>query len=373
MPVDVTRWRTEIGIFDCALKSFSKRYCPVDSNLFRYLAFLKFVIILAFFIFCLSDSDSCIFVSLLPYFIEPSFFRLYPTYFSYPSIWRIRIRILHFLLYCAYHTFHLAQLLLLLCGDIEINPGPKNSYNLSVCHWNLNSIAAHNFSKLTSLEAYNLIHKYDIICLSETYLDSAYKLDDEALALSNYKLVRADHPDNVKRGGVCIYYKETLPVKFVNINFLTECLVCELCINNKKCILACIYRSPSQTTPEFHSFLTNFEQMLDFISNQNPFMVLIIGDLNARSKTWWTDDTTTSEGSQIEALTSSYGLMQMISDPTHILQNLSSCIDLLFTNQPNLITNSGVHSSLHPTCHHQVIFANIDLKIQFPPPYQRQV
>ena len=60
-------------------------------------------------------------------------------------------------------------------GDIESNPGPKRlkSNYLSICHVNLKSISAHNFSKIIQLKAYNLIHKHDLICLSETYLDSS--------------------------------------------------------------------------------------------------------------------------------------------------------------------------------------------------------
>ena len=60
---------------------------------------------------------------------------------------------------------------LLLChGDIEINPGPKKlkKNSLSVCHWNLNSLSAHNFSKLTQLKAYISIYKHNFLCLSET-------------------------------------------------------------------------------------------------------------------------------------------------------------------------------------------------------------
>ena len=34
-----------------------------------------------------------------------------------------------------------------------------------------------------------------------------------------------------------------------------------------------------------------------------------------------------SEGNQIDALTSSYGLSQLTREPTHILPNSSSCID----------------------------------------------
>ena len=33
--------------------------------------------------------------------------------------------------------------------------------------------------------------------------------------------------------------------------------------------------------------------------------------------------------------------------------------------------NSGVHSSVHPNCHHQIIHAKFNLKIFYPPPYQR--
>ena len=30
---------------------------------------------------------------------------------------------------------------------------------------------------------------------------------------------------------------------------------------------------------------------------------------------------------------------------------------------------SGVHSSLHPNCHHQITYAKFSLKIYYPPPY----
>ena len=63
----------------------------------------------------------------------------------------------------------------------------------------------------------------------------------------------------------------------------------------------------------------------------------------------------------------------MINEPTYLTSNSSSCIDLMFTSQPNLVMESGVHSSLHPNCHHQIVFAKINLKIYYPPPYERQI
>ena len=101
------------------------------------------------------------------------------------------------------------------------------------------------------------------------------------------------------------------------------------------------------------------EKSIGDIIAKNPLFVLIAGDVNARSTNWWKNDLSTSEGTQVDSLTTSCGPSQIISDPTHILPNSSSCIDLVFTNQPNLVTGSGVHLSFHPKCHHQILFKPI--------------
>ena len=90
--------------------------------------------------------------------------------------------------------------LLLSCGDIEVNPGPENSQNLSFCHWNVNGITANNFKKLSLIEAYNAVHSFDIICISETFLNSDYSLDDPRLMLDGYIMRRSDHPSGAKQG-----------------------------------------------------------------------------------------------------------------------------------------------------------------------------
>ena len=53
-------------------------------------------------------------------------------------------------------------------GDVEFNPGPKpdSSQGNSICHWNLNSMSAHNYSKISLLTAYMSTHDFDVICLS---------------------------------------------------------------------------------------------------------------------------------------------------------------------------------------------------------------
>ena len=82
-------------------------------------------------------------------------------------------------------------------------------------------------------------------------------------------------------------------------------------------------------------------------------------------------DIITTEGSNIEALTSYHGFEQVINEPTHILPNSASCIDLIFANKPNLLVGNGVFPSLYVKCHHQIIFSKFNLNVVYPPPYQR--
>ena len=98
---------------------------------------------------------------------------------------------------------------------------------------------------------------------------------------------------------------------------------------------------------------------------KNPSLVVAIEDFNAKSSSF--------EGEAIENLTTQFGLHQAIKEPTHILDTSSLCIDLIFTPQPNLIIESGVHSSLRSNCHHHIIFAKFILKIVYSPPYLQEV
>ena len=72
--------------------------------------------------------------------------------------------------------------------------------------------------------------------------------------------------------------------------------------------------------------------MLNVISSFKPDFSIILGDFNARSKSWWQNDINTGESTKIDALISYHGLHQSISQTTHILANSSSCIDLIFTD-----------------------------------------
>ena len=125
----------------------------------------------------------------------------------------------------------------MLSRDIKTNPGsiPTPGQCFSICHWNLNRIAPYNSVKLFLLNAYNLVHSFDIIYLSETYLNSKTPPNDTCLELPGRNLFHSDHPSNNKRGGVCIYYKSTIPKNILSISNLDECINFDIAIAHKIC------------------------------------------------------------------------------------------------------------------------------------------
>ena len=57
---------------------------------------------------------------------------------------------------------------------------------------------------------------------------------------------------------MCLYIcKKYLPLKIININYLNECVMFELMINDKLCNLIALYRSPGESQDLFESSVQN--------------------------------------------------------------------------------------------------------------------
>ena len=64
---------------------------------------------------------------------------------------------------------------LFLCGGVELNPGD----NFTFMQWNCNSLRAHDYTRLSLIQAYNSIHKLNLIAITETALDN--KISDKEI------------------------------------------------------------------------------------------------------------------------------------------------------------------------------------------------
>ena len=83
---------------------------------------------------------------------------------------------------------------------------------------------------------------------------------------------------------------------------------------------------------------------------------------------------TTSEGREIENLISSLNLSQLISEPTNFEPNKNlSCIDLVTTDQPNLVHDCGTRAFLDSFCHHEVTYCKVNFNIPPPTPFERKI
>ena len=268
-----------------------------------------------------------------------------------------------------------------LSSDVHPNPGPVGASSnfsggfLSFCNWNLNTLSKEDFHRITLLEAHNSNHNYDIISLCETSLDDTMQVPEHALP--GYKFHSCNHPGGNRSGGVGIFYKETLPLRLRPDLSFDECIVTELIFGRKKIFFTVLYRNPQSKSqdPEFASFLKQFENLYIKIKNEKPYATFFTGDFNGHSQQWYPEGDTNAEGDLLDNLFADLNLSQMISEPTHFFRDdcKPSCIDLIVTDQPNIVLDSGVRSSLDPTVKHQIIFCKLNFKIPPLPKYVRTI
>ena len=112
------------------------------------------------------------------------------------------------------------------------------------------------YNKFSLLSAYNTLHKFDVTCILETYLDKS--ADNDALSIDGYSFIRADQPHNQKRDGACIYSREQLKLKHIITPNFYECILCEISVGNKIGYIDVPYHAPSQTASEFANFLGKY-------------------------------------------------------------------------------------------------------------------
>ena len=62
--------------------------------------------------------------------------------------------------------------------------------------------------------------------------DLSISFDKEQKYIKGYKLVRNDHPGNIRRSDLCTYFRESVPVHCTSYLYLNECLLFEDFVNS---------------------------------------------------------------------------------------------------------------------------------------------
>ena len=124
--------------------------------------------------------------------------------------------------------------------------------------------------------------------------------------------MRAHHHSNTKRGGVCMYCKNYVPIiRRADLSDLQKYNP-EITIDKERCLLACLYRSPSQNDGELEAFCSDQTFLLNNINNFNHHVRFF-----------------NKGGIVLEDITSTAGYNQIINEPTHFINVSSCCIELI--------------------------------------------
>ena len=84
-------------------------------------------------------------------------------------------------------------------GDIETNPGFGPREDFKFMHWNLNSLKAHNFSRVECLKAYNTFHNFHVMAITESSLKN--EINNSEIEIEGYIPVRYDLLGTDTHGG----------------------------------------------------------------------------------------------------------------------------------------------------------------------------
>lgn len=172
----------------------------------------------------------------------------------------------------------------------------------------------------------------DILGLCETFLDD---FSIENIHVKDYQFFHIGRKRQ-KQGGLGVLIKNCIPARIridflpMNIEMIFESCVVECSFpNNRKFLIAVIYRTPSSSQIEFKNY---FESMLDKLASLNtPYLVM--GDFNIDLMKLLSADQNRIDRNILQFLEGplSYGLNPVCFVPSRIADTSFSLIDNIFS------------------------------------------
>ena len=225
--------------------------------------------------------------------------------------------------------------LLLLSADICPNPGwtysVLNSPGLKIAHLNIRSLPKH----LDEFKILMADNPFDVMCLSETWLNSTWS--DIEVHIDGYNIIRRDRDDSQRGGGTAIFYSTKFMARQRLDLFVQdiETVWLELTLPNRKKILICsLYKPPNANFDAFKASLVN---VLEQLASEGV-ETLVFGDFHCDML----PKRLPKISKELMQLLNMYQFDQLIKQPTHISVHSSTTIDLAFTYDAEKIIKSGV-------------------------------
>ena len=249
-------------------------------------------------------------------------------------------------------------MIILLSGDISLNPGPDNLDNnatvtsnkfeellqtrgLKVLHQNIRGLVSHKAGLEEFLSRSNLGQAH-IIGISETHVNKDIR--DSEIEIPGFQLNRNDRKNGAGGGGgVVVYVNESLTHhrRFDLEEDSIECVWVEVPVNKSKPVLVGnLYRPPDSSNYLPDDFNDKFDSMLAKVCCEDK-ETLLLGDFNC-------DYGKQKNNRPLKQMISSYGFCQQVDSPTRLAKGSQSLIDLVLSNMPqNICKTTVLHTVIH--------------------------
>ena len=202
----------------------------------------------------------------------------------------------------------------------------------------------------------------------------------EDAKIDGYKEYRSDRI-GIKQGGTVIYAHNDLECEILAKECKNKCEMVAVYIKALNTINIVIYRPPKTKGDDFNCILNKVENIFNRMGIPNP-TILMTGDFNFPFVEWKCNasgnfngctyeynanvNATLDEKRQFERLTNlvnQHSLIQAISGSTREEKGKRSTLDLIYTNEIDLITEIGIYASCMSDHHTIEITTNYNPKI----------
>ena len=103
------------------------------------------------------------------------------------------------------------------------------SKNLSFVVWNLDSLPAGDFARIPLIESFQITYDVGIFGVCESMLTENISNEDILTNGFSPDPFRSDKDHDTRNGGVCMYFKEYLPIKEIrDLEILPETIAAEI-------------------------------------------------------------------------------------------------------------------------------------------------
>jgi exonuclease III len=226
------------------------------------------------------------------------------------------------------------------------NAKPSRETGLKILYFNARSIR----NKLSDLHDAMYNQLFDIICISETWLN-AVVMNGLIDPQSQFKIYRRDRQTINLGGGVCILVRNSLISSVVDIDYTVieaEIVACTIVCGKQKLTFVCVYIAPNVNNEIFIEVIKCMEVVC-----LNSDKCIIVGDFNVPKIDWI--NLRIPSDVKCQTLFSFYadnGLYQLVNEPTR----LSNTLDLLFTNDQLLVSDVSIEMPFSTSDHDSLRF-----------------